>query len=311
MKAMSKRLAFTLIELLVVIAIIAILIGLLLPAVQKVRGAAARAQCLNNLKQIGIASHNFHDVNNALPPGFYYPSDLSGYNRQGASATWITYLLPFIEQQNIYNRIDWNGGFGAAAGTPSDSNFFVVSQPLKLFLCPADDPAPPGHGSYARGNYVGNSGVGPMIEGFKRHETVNRPAGVFMINRRQSLTSLADGSSNTVLASELLMSPGNDWRGVFHFSEGCLYQHNFAPNNTEPDRFRTEFCSSVKRAPCVGVYPDYSTRSIVLTARSRHSGGVNAVIADGSARFVPDSISQGTWQALGTVSGGEVIGADF
>ena len=169
MRRYWTRKAFTLIELLVVIAIIAILIGLLLPAVQKVRESAARTQCSNNLKQISLALHNYHDTNNGFPPG-YVDGNPAGPNTPdtdvGPGWGWASFLLPFVEQGNVYNQINFSVGVGVG------SNAAVSQLPLKIHQCPADPYQQVMtryfHNSYtssnpptillAHGNYVGNNG---------------------------------------------------------------------------------------------------------------------------------------------------------
>src|SRR5690349_9537123 len=132
---MSERRAFTLIELLVVIAIIAILIGLLLPAVQKIREAAARMKCTNNLKQIGLALHNYHDANNYFPPGYVdrntNPASTPD-NDLGPGWAWSSFLLPYLEQDNLYKQINFNVAMGVGA------NAALAQQPLTIFQCPSD-----------------------------------------------------------------------------------------------------------------------------------------------------------------------------
>lgn len=134
--------------------------------------------------------------------------------------------------------------------------------------------------------------------------------GMFMINSKIRIADIPDGTSNTAMVSELIKSPGEDWRGVMHYPEGPLYQHNNTPNSPTPDEFRNQFCRSIPEAPCIGTYTSYDTRKVILSARSRHPGGVNLALADGSVRFVQNSINLGTWKALSTPGGGEVVG-DF
>src|SRR6184192_3272219 len=131
---LRRRKAFTLIELLVVIAIIAVLVGLLLPAVQKVREAANRMSCQNNLKQIGLALHNYHDVNGRLPAGSLWIDP--GYDAAAAESTWITWIFPFIEQDNLYKTANFNRGFGQ--GSTNHPNNLITSSKVKALLCPSD-----------------------------------------------------------------------------------------------------------------------------------------------------------------------------
>jgi prepilin-type N-terminal cleavage/methylation domain-containing protein len=317
-----SRRAFTLIELLVVIAIIAILIGLLLPAVQKVREAAARLQCQNNLKQMGLAFHNYHDANGYLPAGTICPGGSCG-DRAASESTWITWLLPFVEQDNLWKTGDLTKGFGQ--GYKGEPNNTITSTKLKLFLCPSDQDVDIsswyGSAVWARGNYAGNNGIGPMTETTAAITT--RPTGVLSLNRNYKITEISDGTTNTAFVSELIKAPGtlpsnapvnaggNDWRGVMHYSEGPLYQHNYTPNSTVPDEVRQGMCISIPEAPCLGTTTSWNPKRIIFTARSRHTGGVNLLVGDGSVRFVSNGINLVTWQAASSPQGGEVLGSDW
>jgi len=305
-----ERNAFTLIELLVVIAIIAILIGLLLPAVQKVREAAARMKCSNNLKQIGLGFHSYHSTLEVLPPGYMYRGP-GGTAAQNSEATWVTVILPYIEQDNLFRTGNLNVTFGGTGGI----NATIQGTQLSTMKCPSNtgpyDPAVfiPG---WARGNYVANNGIGPMTSNFGSPTSTIAVPGVFLSNGNTRLTDITDGTSSTILASEVL-TVANDWRGVMHYPEGPMYQHNFTPNSRIPDNFRSGLFTSTIQAPCTGTYTAFNNRSLILTARSAHTGGVQTLFGDGSVKFIRDAVALATWQALATPqqAPGEIIPTDF
>ncbi|MCA9132794.1 MAG: DUF1559 domain-containing protein [Planctomycetales bacterium] len=302
--------AFTLVELLVVIAIIGVLVGLLLPAVQAAREAARRMQCSNNLKQIGLALHNYHDTHIAFPP--LYISRFPGYSDR---ANWITMVLPFIEQANLNNTYDPNTSTGGGAG-----NKFLNAAEIPTFRCPsAPQNAPatyPGIDGFtwALGNYVCNNGLGPYVSvqpQAAQIATVVRE-GVFMVNKKTGIRDMTDGTSNTLMVSEVIANaPGpstSDWRGNLTYPENCMFHWNEAPNSPAPDRLRNQLCTSTPIAPCVGAFTSFSQRNIIVTARSMHTGGVQAVFGDGSVRFMGQTINLLSWQAMGSPNGGEVVG---
>lgn len=306
---LKNRLAFTLVELLVVIAIIGVLVGLLLPAVQAAREAARRMQCSNNLKQIGLALHNYHDTHKAFPPLWVSttgPSD---------RANWITMTLPFVEQANLNATYDANTTTGGGAG-----NAFLNRTDIATFRCPSAPQHPPApyptipaaQFTWALGNYVCNNGLGPMrsVPVAQGIATVAKP-GVFGCNSKIGIREMIDGTSNTLLVSEVIANASNatrsDWRGNLTYPEFCMFHWNEPPNSPTPDRLRDVLCISTPRIPCVGVYTAYNNRNIIVTARSFHTGGVQAVFGDGSVRFVTQSINLTTWQGLGSPGGGEVV----
>jgi prepilin-type processing-associated H-X9-DG protein len=150
-----------------------------------------------------------------------------------------------------------------------------------------------------------------MTSAFTTPNTSIAVPGVFVVNTEIPISGITDGTSNTALASEVRKSPGDDFRGVSFYPEGPLYQHNRTPNTSIPDNFRSGLCRNIPQVPCTGSHSAFNDRSIIMSARSNHSGGVNVSLCDGSVRFATNSISQSTWQALGTARSGELVGPDF
>jgi prepilin-type N-terminal cleavage/methylation domain-containing protein/prepilin-type processing-associated H-X9-DG protein len=321
---MIRRRGFTLIELLVVVAIIAVLIGLLLPAVQKVREAAMRAKCENNLHQIGLALHNFETTNGRFPVGGLSSPISPGGAASNASA--LIQLLPYVEQANLYNLADLNQSMQAAANDPK-----VTTQEVPMFLCPSDPEAGKIVG-YGRCNYmasIGNSATAsntdPSTGGaFHRPPTSTIPNSA--VGWR--ITDIFDGASNTAAYSEIKRGPmsgstpadllvypvnpivdaaptGCDTTtpgGTFSYAGGeyfraavlwtAFYTHTVTPNNKT---FNYCVDSSLLRGH--------------IGARSYHPGGVNLLLCDGSVRFVNDSVDPVTWARVGSRGDGQTIGS--
>jgi len=312
---------FTLIELLVVIAIIAVLIAVLLPAVQAAREAARRAQCINNLKQIGLAMHGYHDVENVLPPG-----------KKGCCwGTWLISVLPYVEQGALYNAWNSNGtnAPGMPAGFDEDLRYFgaanrtVTSQFVAAYLCPSDRKNAPVsvevNGTTlacTSQNYAVNFGNSIQIqEDFQDVKFGGAPfvdVGSPLTDslkpgkRTVGFAALSDGLSATLLASEVVVGQGRDLRGFSWWGDAAGFEAYLAPNSSFPDvLFSAYYClDGPPNPPCVGTttaLPDN------YAARSRHPGGVHAAMADGSVHFIKDSVHIQTWRSLSTSRGSEVI----
>jgi prepilin-type N-terminal cleavage/methylation domain-containing protein/prepilin-type processing-associated H-X9-DG protein len=292
------RSGFTLIELLVVIAIIAVLIGLLLPAVQKVRESAARAKCNNNLKQVIVALHNYHQAFQVLPPGS--PGTFDGVNAN--SYGFQFYLYPYLEQEPAYNIIEASLKAGSIPWSANGCDQVVLS-----LNCPSDPHAPkhtfvnvtppqPGFST----NYVGCWG-----------NTVfsSTPGnGIFYYQSTVRMTDITDGTSNTFALGEILLVPDTnlwDLRGkIFDVEQGNVFFSTLYPPNTSVGD-QSRYCVAAPLAPCASPLSDVGS---VQSLRSMHQGGVNVCMADGSVHFVSNTVSLTAYQQAGTRSGGETPG---
>lgn len=316
MTTLRSRKGFTLIELLVVISIIAVLIALLLPAVQAAREAARRAHCVNNLKQIGIACHNYHDQLGALPGAYLV------YNVTSFSA--LSMMLPQMEQRPLFDALN----FSLAYSNPVNST--VLMADVSTFICPSDLPNP----IRARGaqtNYMADMGSWIVWQAATGPNTgLPAPNGVFFGNSSTRFANVIDGLSNTGFFSERVLADGSN---AIVSPESDVFFSPAAPTTLDD---AVAQCNAVDITNLANQFPLFmgapwvngqhifqhvmppNTRSCgfftalraVMPPSSRHPGGVNMLLGDGSVRFIKNSINLPTWRALGTIAGGEVISAD-
>ncbi len=318
-----NRSGFTLIELLVVIAIIAILIALLVPAVQKVRESAARLQCGNNLKQLGLALHGYHDANKKFPPGT--DCSTSGWTSATPNLEWVYffhYLLPYFEQPGYFQALGagkWTLNPPWITGGPWAPLYGVT---LPVLLCPSD----PGnaistHASntvpLARSNYLGFfSGTKDSHNWLQTYPANQRGFFTQGIARALTMMQVTDGTSNTTVVGEYVRGKDiADARGWFYSNRASnqfLYVTG-TPNTATPDNlisFSVGYCSTgynTPSQPCV-IDDSGSGQNNFISSRSFHSGGVNTLFGDGRVQFIANSISLTTWQSLAWVTDGNAVG---
>lgn len=288
---------FTLVELLVVIAIIGVLVALLLPAVQAAREAARRSQCSNNLKQLGLALHNYHDTHLRFPPGSI------NVNVGGADfrTPFARFLLPFIEQgarSDLYDdRVSWYQQH-------TDVKRQVFAH-LPSWSCPSDTSVlcPEGHQDY-KGNYGVNWGEGSFLEDRVRE-------GVFFRNVSYRFADITDGTSNTMAMMEMLQAPEpgtdpTDQRGRIWNDDSPCYQISttIEPNSRAEDMVGRCENNPLQGLPCqTGIAREHR----YIGSRSRHPGGVQVMLCDGSVRFVSETIELEVWRSASSRADGEVV----
>jgi prepilin-type N-terminal cleavage/methylation domain-containing protein/prepilin-type processing-associated H-X9-DG protein len=313
MSQRNNRSGFTLIELLVVIAIIGVLVALLLPAVQQARESARRTQCKNNLKQIGLAMHNYHDANLCFPFG-----QVDGPKAYSA----ISQMLPYFDQGNLYNQINFSVPYNDPV------NATALNAPIPMLRCPTD----PTSNLAGRGgptNYMANKGngilwtepTGPNV-GFPEQN------GVLYFRSRVRMGDITDGTTNTVAFSERVLADGNN--GVVSPLEDVFFSPAFPATADEA----VQLCTAIDITNLANQFPLFmgapwmhgqhcylhvnvpNSRScgffVALRATmppsSRHTGGVHTLLCDGSVRFVSENVNLTVWRGIGSRAGGEVIG---
>lgn len=329
---------FTLVELLVVIAIIGVLVALLLPAVQAAREAARRAECLNKLKQLGLAVQNYHDTKGQLPPGA----------QSCCLGTWVPYLLPFLEQGNAIAEYefpnfdtmqDFELGYQQNLPQAYFSNIEVDFSPggnvlvTRLYYdslnCPSDEVVfKEGVHPSSFGNYVGNFGNTIRLVSTSQEDTLviqkgtpeevrfgGAPFRFFeslaeLKLREPRFREFTDGLSNTMLFSETVKQPGADLRGQIWWGFGTGYTSYLPPNSFEPDRMQSaancDLETKDQHPRCAAPVGTPLENQSIAAARSWHPGGVQVAMCDGSGKFVSDDVDLRSWQAAGSTKGEEV-----
>jgi len=342
------RRGFTLIELLVVIAIIAILIGLLLPAVQKIREAANRMKCSNNIKQIALGNMNYESS---------YGTFVPGVSRTGCCwGTWMIPMLPYMEQDNLFRiYVNFGGNDSTGVRYSGGVNGQVATKRLPSFMCPSDQVKNWNGGTLTMHNYVLNAGNSNLYQvstpvGCTNGSTIGdngcvtfggAPFGWYedpatlaaggdasptdytagnptqgLSGRPRAIAEITDGTSNTLCVSEVIIGPSDgDYRGFSWWGGGAGFTTYQTPNNDgATDVMTGAGCGSAPygntpRMPCTTT--STSTLARMQLARSRHTQGVNVAMCDGSVRFASNSVSRTTWLSLGTSMGGEPPASDW
>ncbi len=277
----SRPAGFTLIELLVVIAIIAILIALLLPAVQQAREAARRSTCKNNLKQIGIALHNYHDTHKTLPPGWV--------NRTASTRGhgWAAMILPFMDQANLYNDIDFEA-------QPTSGASSVSGTIISAYLCPSDASSQrnPDYGNNGKLNY-------PACIGDAGHGDATSPTdGLFFMNSSISFRDVTDGTSQTIAVGENHLAI----KDVDGTPNGRIWMGKDPDGSASHGGISTLF-----RVDTDSAFSLPNNANVYGGANSLHTGGVHTLFADGSVHFISENINMATWGYLGRRDDGKTV----
>jgi prepilin-type N-terminal cleavage/methylation domain-containing protein len=330
----SCQTAFTLVELLVVIAIIGILVALLLPAIQAARAAARRTQCINNMRQVGLALFNHHEARRRFPHGTYnwidtlVPAD--PYGSKENRRCWFHDIMPYFEESALFQQFAEHQNKGGVA-----YDFPLCSTPIPMFMCPEDPTNPKtvtwsfssvgvigpppsldgkGPSQGFSGNYVTCSGngffnPGPPLGKPPAYRNSAKLNGIFFAVSKISTKDITDGTSHTAMVSELILSPDeidDDIRGRYY--NPCGGAANFTtlypPNTSVPDKINWLSARAVPEAPAFPCTRCF-TQDLYLSARSLHVGGVNMLAADGSTHFIPNEIDPVVYKGFGSRNGAE------
>lgn len=308
-----RRNGFTLIELLVVIAIIAVLIALLLPAVQQAREAARRSQCKNNLKQMGLALHNYHDVHNVFPPGWVDLRNTTASTYKNFWG-WGTFLLPYLDQAALYQQANFNQGWNNVMDTSSPTAMgHITTKVLSVYLCPSDPSgnvnvaysggSPPTNGYNAKSNYVA------CIGGQGLTATASQQLGVSSGNSRTRMRDITDGMSNVIYIGEREGQSVNPNATSSNPIQGAIWvgtQNASGTIRVRTNHGRTPGIDDLS-VNSVGSVPNGSNIGS-LVASSMHVGGAHVLLCDGSVHFVSQNIDVGTFSYLGNYADGNVVG---
>ena len=297
---------FTLVELLVVIAIIGVLVALLLPAVQSAREAARRSQCISNLKQVGLAMHNYEDTNGRLPVGAY-----------GCCwGTWQVSILPYIEQRALFDQYRMENKFGVPVDDARYShakNLPVTTKNIKALKCPSDtNPQRVANQGITYHNFVVNFGNTIYDQSdFSGIKFLGAPFfEVTSVNDRRPgvrFAEITDGLSNTLMMAETIQGQPGDLRGFSWWRGGAVFQGYQGPNSPIPDcLYAGGQCNpnNPLNPPCTLATASTPT---MMASRSRHASGVQTSMCDGSTRFISNNIAIGVWRAICSSAGGDAI----